>query len=1303
MVAERWPPQMNMAKDIPQSGRPSGAGNSTSSDASPEPVGRLYRPVDWVTFWVVTLVVLLGYLYTLAPDLTLEDSGELAVGSMYAGVPHPPGYPVWTLYTWLFTKLLPFGNMAWRVGVSSAVAAAVSAGLVGLLVARGSSMILEGIPTFRDLGRRWEDRICLVAGFVSGMLIGFNGFIWSQAVIVEVYTLAVLTLMGVLAALLRWAWAPSQRRYLYLAFFFFGLCFCNHQTLIVAAMGLQVLVLMADRRVGRDFLLGNTLIWLLITLGHFAGKVGTFRENPALSGIFHLVGLASAGGFGWLLIQRPKSGTEWLRDAGLLAGLGLAAALVFRTAGYPASGTATPWVHLVLAAATLAGVAVMIHRTRRLDPGMTVVVAAGGAFLLGAAFYFYMPLASATNPPMNWGYPRTFDGFMHAFTRGQYEKTSPGISLAQVYFYFVGVKEEFNWANLLIGVIPFLFVRQMRERERGWLVGLAAVYACLAFILLYLLNAGVDKQSRELVKVFFTSSHVVVALAIGYGLALTSALLLTRYAEVRSWLLLGGAIASGFNLFQAVDVFTSTDFLAPRLAASVSLGLSCGFVALVLLWRERAHLAPVLGLFLLVPVDSILDHWADNEQRGHLFGYWFGHDMFEPGRDAGAKAPVDAEGKPLYPPMAADAVLFGGTDPGRFCPTYMIFCESFTDARHRLDPGFDRRDVYIITQNALADNTYLDYIRAHYNRSAQSDPPFFLSMLNDPRSMARGRTNFLAARFAGPDRVIMSVGERIERRRRIGESWFQPEHFADLPALQQRLRAGTDPLTVHLRTALGEPALSAGAPALAEALNGLLRDPGLAAPERIAGREWSPRLTRFIRQNPEGDARVRLNRLLLEEAYPGLLTGSPGGLYPDLEIHTPSDLDARRSFEEYTLDAQRRHRLNQLKDGEYVTQLPDGRVSVTGQTAVMAINGLLTKVIFDANPGHEFYVEESFPLDWMYPHLVPYGIIMKIEREPVARLSDDQIRRDHDYWSQYSARFIGNWIRYETPVREVCDFARRIYLRRDFTGFEGDRAFVRDDNAQKAFSKLRNAIGKSVYGWRAQEARDVKYQQALIQEAEFALKQAFAFCPYSPETVYNYASLLAGLGRYQDAYDVVATAYEFDEENAGIQGLLMQLDRIRGAAAPPQPGAAAASSQETFSALATNLEAAFTTASAWLQSGRSNEAIQLLDALMASPTADARTLVSLAQGFGELGRPDRMEAALARYAALVPESPEAWYDLAAIQAAQGKAATASSTLTKAIALSDGRRTRDPEARDLRAQVANDRRFDPVRPLLKLPD
>ena len=34
-------------------------------------------------------------------------------------------------------------------------------------------------------------------------------------------------------------------------------------------------------------------------------------------------------------------------------------------------------------------------------------------------------------------------------------------------------------------------------------------------------------------------------------------------------------------------------------------------------------------------------------------------------------------------------------------------------------------------------------------------------------------------------------------------------------------------------------------------------------------------------------------------------------------------------------------------------------------------------------------------------------------------------------------------------------------LRRDFTGFKGDRKFVRDDQAQKAFSKLRSSIAGS--------------------------------------------------------------------------------------------------------------------------------------------------------------------------------------------------------------------------------------------------
>ena len=118
-----------------------------------------FRPVDWLAFGITTLVALLGYCLTISPDLTLEDCGELAVGSMYAGVPHPPGYPVWTLYTWLFTKLVPISNIAFRVALSSAVAAALSSGLLALLTCRASARIIESIEWFGGMDERVAQRL----------------------------------------------------------------------------------------------------------------------------------------------------------------------------------------------------------------------------------------------------------------------------------------------------------------------------------------------------------------------------------------------------------------------------------------------------------------------------------------------------------------------------------------------------------------------------------------------------------------------------------------------------------------------------------------------------------------------------------------------------------------------------------------------------------------------------------------------------------------------------------------------------------------------------------------------------------------------------------------------------------------------------------------------------------------------------------------------------------------------------------------------------------------------------------------
>src|SRR5204863_2118514 len=141
---------------------------------------------------------------------------------------------------------------------------------------------------------------------------------------------------------------------------------------------------------------------------------------------------------------------------------------------------------------------------------------------------------------------------------------------------------------------------------------------------------------------------------------------------------------------------------------------------------------------------------------------------------------------------------------------------------------------------------------------------------------------------------------------------------------------------------------------------------------------------------------------------------------PPNEIITASPDDSQQAFNEYMLDAQRRMQLNQLKPGEDVKLDRDsGKLSVSGQVAVMSINGLLTKIIFDKNPTNEFYVEESFPLEWMYPYLTPFGIIMKINRQPVPELTDEICERDHHFWSTYSDRLIGNWITYDTPISNI--------------------------------------------------------------------------------------------------------------------------------------------------------------------------------------------------------------------------------------------------------------------------------------------
>jgi len=271
------------------------------------------------------------------------------------------------------------------------------------------------------------------------------------------------------------------------------------------------------------------------------------------------------------------------------------------------------------------------------------------------------------------------------------------------------------------------------------------------------------------------------------------------------------------------------------------------------------------------------------------------------------------------------------------------------------------------------------------------------------------------------------------------------------------------------------------------------------------------------------------------------------------EIQLPSDEDSQRCFNAYLDDAQKRlqHDRNfpneprQLKPGEDVS-IENNKVNVGGHVAVMGINALLTKVIFDRNPEREFYVEESFPLDWMYPHLTPHGFITKLNHEPLNTLPVEVVTKDHEFWNRQLAAMIGDWLVVETSVKEVCDFVEKVLLRRDLSGFRGDISFVRSDGTTRMYSKLRGSIG-GLYMWRIQNAKSPDEQQRMIKEADFAFRQSFALCPFSPEAIFRYVNLLVQLQRIDDALLIARTAERLNPKDPQLLNLISELERIRNA------------------------------------------------------------------------------------------------------------------------------------------------------------
>ncbi len=1250
-------------------------GKVTTVPPEAVPLPPMFRRVDWLTFGLTFLIIWVVYLWTLAPELTLEDSGELCTGSFYAGIPHPPGYPFWAIYSWFWTFILPIGNVAWRVEVGQSFAAAMGCGMLAMMVSRGSSMLMEGIEDLANIPRTWESSICFVSGLVSGLLTGLDGFMWGESVVINrISVFAVPWMIAVTLCLMRWSYTPARLRYLYLGMFLYGICATIHQTMLLSAMGVEVIIIMAQPRLGRSFALTNGVLYLCISIAKYYLQIPALQAMASVeTDVFNVVGIVSIGAYIWLAAITKISPQELLRDA---AWFGIFLFFAMAATGWGLFG-------VLLCLACLAAFIKLAWDTRKLDYGWLVIILCGLVWILGVSFYFYEAISCMTDPPMQWGYPRTVEGFFHALSRGQYNSVSNGPffegfgrMVFQLWYLIQGLAESFSWVLIFVGLLPFLIIGRMHRRERGWIIGITSMYFCLAVLLVRLLDVTPDLSTTDLNEVFLTASHALFAILIGYGLTVIAAYVANHYATVRKWCFVGGSLAvllafyclvkavgklyfgqSGqmriswlpFNdwigwgylafgpkgqfgigdLFHwVIQAFAPHQYGLPVLASLVLMALPVLFMIALVVYKNRGPVLILLALILVTPIFSAMTHWYTSEQRNHWFGYWFGHDMFTPPFvDTNGKFSYDnsrraellkdpSKASLIYPEMARDTILFGGTDPGRFCPTYIIFCESFIPhyCQPKQDQKFDRRDVYIITQNALADGTYLDYLRAQYNRSKQTDPPFFSRFFR-----------YVTTLLTGVGKGSVAVD-------------------------------GSD--------------LGSG-------------DSGNAVVEGICS------LLNYTLDVPFTKWGAYVEKYRRAE-----------GVYPPKEIYIPTPTDSQNCFQSYEEDVARRQQLGQLKPGEDVN-VENGRVQVSGQVAVMEINGLLCKVIFDQNPTNEFYVEESFPLDWMYNYETPFGIIMKINRQPVYELSDDVFKRDHLFWSTYSERLCGNWINYDTSVKQIADFVDQVYIKHNYTGYTGNPAFVRDEDAQKAFSKLRSSQA-GMYAWRCAPTCPPEYrqktpasQEALRREADFAFKQAFAFCPYSPEAVYRYINFLLQYGRLDDALIVAQTCQKLDPFNDQIAGTVEQLKNYKSQNTErTQAIAQLGSMEDTARTNPDNISNLIRLGGTYLAMQNTNQGFHFLDEALKSPAISYQDATAVAQYFEQMGNITGFQGAMERLVEIAPTEPDPPFHLAEVMAVTGHPDQALAYLRQAVALS----RKKSSASNLASQAAMDPNLAPLRNL-----
>ncbi|MCK4374523.1 MAG: hypothetical protein KAX19_04310, partial [Candidatus Brocadiae bacterium] len=156
-------------------------------------------------------------------------------------------------------------------------------------------------------------------------------------------------------------------------------------------------------------------------------------------------------------------------------------------------------------------------RDRRLILGCFLIV------LAGLSLYAYLPLASAADPPINWGEPTTWGRFWFHVTRAGYRSVdfAAGVSV-RTKLQFVGHFLGLLWRQFTPFVlVPFglLGIWFMKGRPRAFVL-FGGVFALNSFVLLMILQFDYEPDNLTRVEEYYLPAYLCAAVFIAGGLSL---------------------------------------------------------------------------------------------------------------------------------------------------------------------------------------------------------------------------------------------------------------------------------------------------------------------------------------------------------------------------------------------------------------------------------------------------------------------------------------------------------------------------------------------------------------------------------------------------------------------------------------------------------------------------------------------------------------------------------------------------------------------------------------------------------------